>query len=78
MDSSLDEVGFRIGRSVIEKITDKQLQKFKDIPNQVECTPHIKFICKEFWTYIFQKSADEVSTDRKGIFFISVFNFTMF
>lgn len=72
------EVGFRIGRGVIEKITENCLEKFKEAPNSAKCTAQIKFICKEFWNFVFLKNVDQVNTNTKGVFFISVFNFTMF
>ncbi|EAS03791.1 trafficking protein particle complex subunit 6b (macronuclear) [Tetrahymena thermophila SB210] len=78
--NSLFEVGYKIGRSVVEKITENCLDKFKEDveKNNAKCLPQIKFISKDFWSYLFQKDVDKANHNLKGTFYLKVFTFTMF
>ncbi|KAL4510845.1 hypothetical protein ABPG72_004999 [Tetrahymena utriculariae] len=78
--NSLFEVGYKIGRSVVEKITENCLDKFKEDAekNQAKCLPQIKFISKDFWSYLFQKEVDKANHNTKGTFYLKVQTFTMF
>ncbi|KAL4435742.1 hypothetical protein ABPG74_018293 [Tetrahymena malaccensis] len=78
--NSLYEVGYKIGRSVIEKITENSLDRFKEDveKNQAKGLQQIKFISKDFWNYLFQKEVDKANHNLKGTFYLKVFAFTMF
>ena len=60
----LEFVAGVIGRNIMERISEDSLGRFKD---KLEI---IKFICKDFWTYMFGKIVDKLQTDSKGKYII--------
>ena len=46
-------MGHGLGRNIIEIITEDLFDKFKEDPKQAKYLEHVKFICREFWKYIF-------------------------
>ena len=67
----MKEVGFRLGRSLIEKISENSLDRFKE-DNQIKGTPAIRFVCKEFWNLLFLRNVDSVTGNTSGEFFLFV------
>jgi hypothetical protein len=53
----MKEVGFRIGRSIIEVISENSIDRFKE-DNQIKGTPAIRFLCKDFWNLLFLRNVD--------------------
>lgn len=56
--SKLELLGFRVGQKLIERYTMDRLRFNEKIDI-------IKFICREFWTTLFQKQVDSLRTNRK-------------
>ncbi|KAJ3309723.1 Trafficking protein particle complex subunit 33, partial [Boothiomyces sp. JEL0838] len=62
---SLDQMGFRIGYSIVEKMT-------KDKPRMVDILDKVKFICKDFWMGVFQKQVDNLKANHsRGIYVLT-------
>eukprot|EP00808_Paulinella_micropora_P019133 g60554.t1 len=59
--SKLQNLGFDVGHRLAERYT-KDLQRFNGQLNI------IKFICKEFWQYVFRKPVDKLQTNYRGIY----------
>ncbi|XP_051894344.1 trafficking protein particle complex subunit 6b-like [Pristis pectinata] len=59
--STLEGMGFRAGQGLIERFT-KETPLFKD---ELDI---MKFICKEFWTNLFQKQIDNLRTNHRGTY----------
>jgi hypothetical protein len=58
-----DQIGFRIGHAIIEKLArNDRLQDHLEI---------MKFICKEFWMALFQKQVDNLKTNHRGIYVVT-------
>lgn len=56
--SKLEMLGFRVGQKLVERYTVDRLRFNEKIDI-------IKFICREFWTTLFQKQVDSLRTNRK-------------
>ncbi len=49
------------GRNVIEKITEEDFDKFKKDKNpNNKYTEYLKYICRDFWIYMFGKYASKI------------------
>lgn len=60
MPDKLEQIGFTTGFRFVERLTADML-RFQDEELDV-----MKFICREFWTSIFQKQIDNLRTNRSG------------
>mmetsp|Transcript_4327 Transcript_4327/g.4783 ORF Transcript_4327/g.4783 Transcript_4327/m.4783 type:complete len:195 (-) Transcript_4327:30-614(-) len=58
----LKSVARVLARNIMERISEDQLGRLKD---KVEV---MKFLCKDFWTYLFGKIVDKLQTDSKGTY----------
>mmetsp|Transcript_54047 Transcript_54047/g.105733 ORF Transcript_54047/g.105733 Transcript_54047/m.105733 type:complete len:195 (+) Transcript_54047:175-759(+) len=57
--ATVEDAAFPLGAKIVERLT-----LFKPrLPDQKNC---VKFVCKDFWNYIFNKNADQLQTNRKG------------
>ncbi|CEF64277.1 Transport protein particle (TRAPP) component family and NO signalling/Golgi transport ligand-binding domain-containing protein [Strongyloides ratti] len=63
VETRLELMGFRIGQTICEKVS-------KDTNRLSSSLEIMKFICKEFWLFIFSKQADNLKTNNQGIFVI--------
>ncbi|XP_065833390.1 trafficking protein particle complex subunit 6b-like [Oscarella lobularis] len=61
VEQKLSRMGFRVGQSWIERLA-KDRVRFKD---ELEV---MKFICKEFWTSLFNKQIDNLRTNHQGVY----------
>ncbi|XP_030279595.1 trafficking protein particle complex subunit 6b [Sparus aurata] len=59
--TKLENMGFRVGQGLIERLT-KDTIRFKD---ELDI---MKFICKDFWTCVFKKQIDNLRTNHQGIY----------
>ncbi|XP_002131721.2 trafficking protein particle complex subunit 6b-like [Ciona intestinalis] len=59
--SQLESLGFRIGVSLGEQLT-KDLPRFRD---ELEV---MKFICRDFWSSLYQKQVDNLRTNHQGVY----------
>lgn len=73
----LEKIGETLGKNINERVTVDLLEKFmKDKEKQnIKNLEYIKFICKEFWIYLFGKPIDSLQTNHKGTFFLTDTNF---
>lgn len=60
MPDKLEQLGYTTGFRYVERLTADML-RFQDEELDV-----MKFICREFWTSIFQKQIDNLKTNRSG------------
>ena len=58
---ALDAIGFRVGRTVVERITN-------DRPPFVDQLDILKWICKEFWSLLFGHQIDNLRTNHRGTY----------
>ncbi len=79
--STLDQIGYRIGYSLIEKYSSfTRLTQHRS--RFVDTLDIIKFICKEFWIYCFRKQVDNLKTNHrvfnidKGVYVLTDNSFT--
>lgn len=80
----IERIGFTIGQRIIEMYfkvgfdsfltTDRLLHKNLNIriTEQLEA---FKFICKEFWTYVFKRQVDNLKTNHRGVYVMQVQDF---
>uniref|UniRef100_A0A3Q3WWU8 Trafficking protein particle complex subunit 6B n=1 Tax=Mola mola TaxID=94237 RepID=A0A3Q3WWU8_MOLML len=68
--TKLENMGFRIGQGLIERLT-KNTARFKD---ELDI---MKFICKDFWTSVFKKQIDNLRTNHQGIYVLQDNNFRL-
>nr|CAB3267229.1 trafficking protein particle complex subunit 6B-like [Phallusia mammillata] len=59
--SILESHGFRIGQSLAEQLT-KDSSRFKD---ELEI---MKFVCRDFWSAMYQKQVDNLRTNHQGVY----------
>uniref|UniRef100_A0A8D0AQR5 Trafficking protein particle complex subunit 6B n=2 Tax=Sander lucioperca TaxID=283035 RepID=A0A8D0AQR5_SANLU len=59
--AKLENMGFRVGQGLIERLT-KDTARFKD---ELDI---MKFVCKDFWTCVFKKQIDNLRTNHQGIY----------
>ena len=73
----LEKFGENLGRNINERVSVDLLEKFiRDKEKQdIRNLEYIKFICKEFWIYVFGKAIDRLQTNHKGTFFLTDSNF---
>lgn len=62
--TKLEQMGFRVGLSLIEKFT-------KDTPRFKDELDLMKYICKEFWVLLFSKQIDNLRTNRQGVYILN-------
>jgi len=60
----LEKIGIRVGHKLAERYT-KDRQRFN------EKIDIIKFICKDFWTDLFQRHVDNLRTNQKGVYVLT-------
>jgi hypothetical protein len=58
---ALDAIGFRVGRTVVERITN-------DRPPFVDQLDILKWICKDFWSLLFGHQIDNLRTNHRGTY----------
>jgi trafficking protein particle complex subunit 6 len=58
---ALDQMGFKVGFALAEKMT-REKARFVD---NLEI---VKYICKEFWIFCFQKQIDNLKTNHRGVY----------
>uniref|UniRef100_A0A0N4ZYL3 Trafficking protein particle complex subunit 6B n=1 Tax=Parastrongyloides trichosuri TaxID=131310 RepID=A0A0N4ZYL3_PARTI len=63
VETRLEAIGFRIGQTICEKVA-------KDTNRLSSSLETMKFICRDFWSYVFSKQADNLKTNNQGIFVI--------
>lgn len=69
----LEKLGETLGRNINERVSVDLLEKIvKDKEKQdIKNLEYIKFLCKEFWTFVFGKAIDRLQTNHKGTFFLT-------
>lgn len=65
--SYLEELGYKVGKRSSLKLADRYL---------IDALEIIKFICKEYWTWLFNKQIDNLKTNHRGVYVISDYDFT--
>uniref|UniRef100_A0A0S1MIX1 Trafficking protein particle complex subunit 6B n=1 Tax=Phakopsora pachyrhizi TaxID=170000 RepID=A0A0S1MIX1_PHAPC len=78
----MDSAGYRVGWVLAERIS-KDKNRFPrtlsntptSVPDQLEA---IKFICKDLWTALYSKQADNLRTNHRGIYVIQDHNYRPF
>ncbi|XP_056021060.1 trafficking protein particle complex subunit 6b-like [Ostrea edulis] len=59
--AKLESLGFRIGQSLVERFT-------KDFPRFKDELDTMKFVCKDFWNYVYKKQIDNLRTNHQGVY----------
>lgn len=59
--SKLEALGFRVGQSMVERIT-------RDCPRFKDELDLMKFICKDFWMALYKKQVDNLRTNHQGVY----------
>ncbi|CAH1792362.1 unnamed protein product [Owenia fusiformis] len=59
--SKLEALGYRIGLSLVERLT-------KDNPRFKDDLDTMKFICKDFWMTLYKKQIDNLRTNHQGVY----------
>ncbi|KAI6189818.1 hypothetical protein M3Y97_00049800 [Aphelenchoides bicaudatus] len=62
-ETRLEALGYRVGMALVERLS-------RDTPRLPTELENVKFICKDFWTYVFGKQVDNLRTNHQGIFVI--------
>ncbi|KAM4695750.1 trafficking protein particle complex subunit 6A [Rhinophrynus dorsalis] len=57
----LEGMGFRVGQGLIERLT-------KDSPSFKDELEVVKFVCKDFWIFVFKKQIDNLRTNHQGTY----------
>lgn len=65
---TLEQLGFRVGQRLAERIA-KDKPRFKD---HLEL---IKFLCKDFWSAMYNKNIDNLRTNHRGVYVLYDTNF---
>jgi hypothetical protein len=65
---TLEQLGFRVGQRLAERIARDKM-RFKD---NLEM---IKFLCKDFWSAVYNKNIDNLRTNHRGVFVLYDTNF---
>lgn len=60
-NTKLEQMGFRVGQSLIEKFT-------KDSPRFKEELDIMKYLCKDFWVLLYNKQVDNLRTNHQGVY----------
>merc|ERR1712136_466237 len=66
--ANLEGLGFRVGLNLGEQLT-------KDIPRFKDDLEIMKFICRDFWSSIYQKQVDNLRTNHQGVYVLQDNNF---
>lgn len=66
--SNLESLGFRVGINLGEQLT-------KDVPRFKDDLEIMKFICRDFWSAIYQKQVDNLRTNHQGVYVLQDNNF---
>ena len=69
-NTKLEQMGFRVGLSLIERFT-KDSARFKDELDMM------KFICKDFWIMLFGKQIDNLRTNHQGVYVLNDSSFKL-
>ena len=56
--ASLESMGFRVGESLMERVS-------KDVPRFRTELDAMIFVCKQFWTHLFNKQIDNLKTNNQ-------------
>lgn len=56
--TSLESMGFRVGESLMERVS-------KDVPRFRTELDAMIFMCKQFWTHLFNKQIDNLKTNNQ-------------
>ncbi|KAI8814923.1 NO signaling/Golgi transport ligand-binding domain-containing protein [Cladochytrium replicatum] len=67
----LENMGYRVGVSIVERIT-------WDRPRFADNLEVVKFICKDFWVAIFKKQIDNLKTNHRGVYVLTDNSFRWF
>ncbi|RKP00546.1 hypothetical protein CXG81DRAFT_315, partial [Caulochytrium protostelioides] len=67
----LEALGYRVGYALAETLT-------RDKARLAGPEEAVKFVCKEFWTTVFSKQADNLKTNHKGVYVWSDHHFRWF
>ncbi|XP_071493922.1 trafficking protein particle complex subunit 6b-like [Diadema setosum] len=59
--SKLEQMGYRVGQSLIEKFT-------RDSPRFSSELDIIKFVCKDLWNGVYKKQVDNLRTNHQGVY----------
>eukprot|EP00210_Caulerpa_lentillifera_P001564 g1502.t1 len=59
--ATLEAIGARVGKQLAERCA-------KDRPRMIDDLDVVKFICKEFWSHVFQKLIDNLRTNHRGVY----------
>lgn len=66
----IERLGFQVGQRLIERLL---LQT--QAPRMTEQIDAVKYLCKEFWTAVFDKGIDNLKTNHRGIYVLQDHNF---
>ena len=58
MIGSLESLGIRVGESMMERVS-------KDVPRFRTELDAMIFLCKQFWTHMFNKQVDHLKTNNQ-------------
>ena len=62
LEKVCEELGFELGRKAIHLVCKK------DTTNKKEKIDVIRYICKEFWKFVFKSVVDKVKINHPGIY----------
>lgn len=68
--SKLESLGYRVGFSLAEQLT-------KDAPRFKDDLEVMKFICRDFWSALYQKQVDNLRTNHHGVYVLQDNNFKL-
>jgi hypothetical protein len=66
----VEEMGFRVGGRLMAHCA-----RGKDLKRDTLST--VKFICKDFWSYLFKKTIDKLQTNHRGVYVLHDFQFKL-
>jgi len=68
--TKLESLGYRVGFSLAEQLT-------KDSPRFKDDLEIMKFICRDFWSALYQKQVDNLRTNHHGVYVLLDNNFKL-
>lgn len=71
----MDAAGYKVGWSLAERLSKDKPRFSKATPDPLEV---IKFICKDIWTAMYNKQADNLRTNHRGIYVIQDHSYRAF
>lgn len=74
----LELLGFKLGNKFNEIILFKLNESFTKTDTKVNLLDIMKFICKDFWKFVFQKQINNLKTNNRGTFILIDVNFKLF